>query len=41
MKRKLLKNITRKCTALYRWFRIYRKRVRITEHELGGRMEAC
>lgn len=41
MKKKLLKKITKKCAAIYRWFRIYRRRVRMTEHELGGRIEAC
>jgi hypothetical protein len=40
MKNKL-KKITRKCEALYRWFRIYKRRVRMIEAELGSRLEAC
>lgn len=41
MKKKLLKRITRKCAAFYRWFTCYRKHVRMIESELGSQLEAC
>lgn len=41
MQRKPFKKFVRRCTALCRWFAYYRKRVRMIETELGGRLEAC
>ncbi len=38
IQKKTFRKITRRCAALYR---LYRKRIRIVEAELGGELHVC